>query len=607
MSDTRQEILEDIKQKFSAAETVALLDDGKKKEYIDGIRQALQPVDIESIYSTEGINQFKKLYLTCLKYDRDVLTASERKGAKFYFEGKSVFNLRGNSVLKVEVLRIDENILRVEGMIGAGITKLPFRLYVKDFDGNRFDATLGDYGKAVVTGLDGETFYEGEAFAVDVRIHDDSRIRFILEVENEEMVLKPVFSRATGIDKNEEQNYCVKNGYIVKLRNRELLFTRDTKVERFKSERGIKKSHKTDADKSWQEDRKVECEMIKAVYDQRLSNRVAFVSFRNDGDPRDNLGDAYAAVNKPKVSYCSRMIGKEQPYTLKAAECVYSSKVVVTDDGMSLFREFGKKKGQYFIQLWHAAGAFKKFGVDSTKRSRSVEAEYHRNYDLVSVSSEYVRDIYANAFCIDKERVKALGVPRTDCFYDSDHLDSRKSLVYDKMPELKGKQIILYAPSFRGKGDNRVYLPEVDYEKINDHLNEDQVLVLCPHPLTPEGETIGDYDRIKLVRDVSTADMMIAADLLITDYSSIIFDYSLLNKPMAFFCYDYDSYDRDFYLDYDTDLPGEIFKDEDSLTEYLGKGVFETDSRLDAFREKYMSACDGHSSEKVAAAIESFL
>ena len=76
---------------------------------------------------------------------------------------------------------------------------------------------------------------------------------------------------------------------------------------------------------------------------------------------------------------------------------------------------------------------------------------------------------------------------------------------------------------------------------------------------------------------------------------------------MAFFCYDYDTYDRDFYLDYDTDLPGEIFKTTDGFIEYLSKGSFETDGRLTAFREKYMSACDGNSSRRVAEAITEYL
>ena len=132
-------------------------------------------------------------------------------------------------------------------------------------------------------------------------------------------------------------------------------------------------------------------------------------------------------------------------------------------------------------------------------------------------------------------------------------------------------------------------------------------MILCPHPIMPEYEGEWNYSKVKMVRDVSTNDFMLVADLLVTDYSSVIFEYALLNKPMAFLCYDYDEYDRDFYLDYETELPGEIFKDLDSFLEYLRNGDYTCSTKMPGFREKYMSACDGNSSKRVAAAISELL
>ena len=109
------------------------------------------------------------------------------------------------------------------------------------------------------------------------------------------------------------------------------------------------------------------------------------------------------------------------------------------------------------------------------------------------------------------------------------------------------------------------------------------------------------------MREYSTEDMLFVADLLITDYSSIIFDYSLLNKPVLFFCYDYDTYDRNYYLDYAKDLPGDLLRKEADLREYLVGGAFSVDARMAAFRERFMSACDGHSSQRVAEKIDAFL
>lgn len=96
--------------------------------------------------------------------------------------------------------------------------------------------------------------------------------------------------------------------------------------------------------------------------------------------------------------------------------------------------------------------------------------------------------------------------------------------------------------------------------------------------------------------------------MLITDYSSVIFEYALLGKPIAFFCYDLLRYDRDFYLKYPDDLPGDVFKTQEELTEYLRSPEKQVlTDKYTAFMQKYMSTCDGHSCERIAALINSYM
>ena len=152
-----------------------------------------------------------------------------------------------------------------------------------------------------------------------------------------------------------------------------------------------------------------------------------------------------------------------------------------------------------------------------------------------------------------------------------------------------------------------MFAPTVDFAKLSAALSDNQVLVICPHPVMKNAILEEPLENIQVVREYSTEDMLFVADLLITDYSSIIFDYSLLNKPVLFFCYDYDTYDRDYYLDYAKDLPGDLLRKEADLREYLAGGAFSVDDRMAAFRERFMSACDGHSSQRVAAKIDAFL
>lgn len=102
--------------------------------------------------------------------------------------------------------------------------------------------------------------------------------------------------------------------------------------------------------------------------------------------------------------------------------------------------------------------------------------------------------------------------------------------------------------------------------------------------------------------------MMLVSDLLVTDYSSVIFEYALLRKPIAFYCYDLLNYNRGFYLNYPDDLPGDVYETQQALTAYLKSSEKDTlTEKYDQFIEKYMGACDGHSSERIAAMINQYM
>ena len=136
----------------------------------------------------------------------------------------------------------------------------------------------------------------------------------------------------------------------------------------------------------------------------------------------------------------------------------------------------------------------------------------------------------------------------------------------------------------------------------------DQMFVVCPHPVMKNKIVEQEFDNICVIRDFSTNDMMHVSDMLLTDYSSVIFEYALLRKPIAFFCYDLLNYNRGFYLNYPDDLPGDVYENQRDLTGYLtslDKHVLT--ERYEKFIEKYMSACDGHSCERIAGIIHDYM
>ena len=267
------------------------------------------------------------------------------------------------------------------------------------------------------------------------------------------------------------------------------------------------------------------------------------------------------------------------------------------------------KPEQRVIQLWHACGAFKKFGIHGTNLSMREEKATHMQYNLVCVSAENIRQIYASAFDIDVAKVSALGVPRTDMYFDQTVIKHKQDEILEKYPKWKGKRIILYAPTFRDKNAKRSeFKPDIDFDDLSRRLGDNTVFIIAPHPVMTEKILSKTYPNIQEIRDISTGDLMFVSDLMVTDYSSVIFEYALLNKPIVFYCYDKAIYNRGFYLDYDHDLPGEIFEDYESFAGYLEHPEKQiVTEKHQKFIEKYMSACDGHSTERIAGIINRYI
>lgn len=340
----------------------------------------------------------------------------------------------------------------------------------------------------------------------------------------------------------------------------------------------------------------------------KVKNQVLFYSIRKNKELEGNSQALYPYIKGNKIIK-AKQLPHNVFYEMKMIKAIMTSKVIITDDYLRYLRHLEIKPGQRVIQLWHACGAFKKFGQRGTNIAISTDNATHAQYNMVSVSGDYVRSIYADAFDVNIKRVKALGCPSTDKFFDKNKINKVKDKIYSKHPEFKDKYVIIYAPTFRDIGNDRtVFEPEIDFDKLSKDLLPNQVFLICPHPVMKNKIVDKNYENIKVMRDFSTDELMLVSDMLVTDYSSVIFEYSLLNKPIVFYCYDLMSYNRDFYLNYPDDLPGEVLKTQDELTEFIkNPNRHIITDKYNEFVEKYMSGCDGKSAERIAKMINSYL
>lgn len=347
-----------------------------------------------------------------------------------------------------------------------------------------------------------------------------------------------------------------------------------------------------------------------------VENRVTFLSGRRD-EMGGNEKFVYDLIKDRKdidfrFLMFSDVNGSTKASNIKEFVKLYAtSKVVIVDDYFSLLNMFKKRDEVTLFQLWHACGAFKTFGFTRLGKPGGPKQTdpAHRMYDYTIVSSEEIVKCYAEGFGISDSSVLPTGIPRTDIFFDDAYAVEVKENFYKRYPQLKDKKIVLFAPTFRGKGQISGYYPlnVFNPSEFRKSVGDDYAVIVKLHPFCKKRYEIDEADRdyiIDLSDDDELNDLLFVTDLLITDYSSVVFEASLLNIPMLFYAYDLYEYvaDRDFYVDYENFVPGRIVFTEKELAEAVKSGDYKSELVL-PFRDRYFSYTDGKSSERVAQAI----
>ena len=294
----------------------------------------------------------------------------------------------------------------------------------------------------------------------------------------------------------------------------------------------------------------------------------------------------------------------------RAAKLAAASKVIVLEDFYPQLHALNIRKETKVVQLWHACGAFKTFGFTRLGKAGGPEANLgnHRNYDQVYVSGSGIVPFYSEAFAIPEKNVLPIGVPRTDIFFDAHYKESMKEKWYEKYPEWVGKKMVMFAPTFRGAGNKEAFYPfeMMDIGRFMKSMPEDCILILKHHPFIKEKMEIPkEYENrvFDLSEGAAINELLFLTDLLITDYSSSIFEAALLRIPMVFYVFDKEAYleERDIYGDFDQFVPGKQAKTQEEL-ELVVKEVLEKEKNtgdLAQFREMYLSALDGNSTRRV--------
>lgn len=305
---------------------------------------------------------------------------------------------------------------------------------------------------------------------------------------------------------------------------------------------------------------------------------------------------------KPKKRSVSALCRMVRFFTKGAYDLATAGIVYLNDNFMPMADLHFHKKATV-VQLWHAEGAFKRFGLDIGGLSEDVVERVKKGnarLDAVVCSSKGVVPVYASAFGVPEEKVFPLGSPRADRYIQSANsahaTQMRRALFGDT-----DKKIILYAPTFRDDpAENARLLDTFDFAAFEKRFGERYRLILRLHPQfgrntrVPQG--VEDYTGYP-----SANDLIAACDMVITDYSSICLDFALVDKPCVFYAFDLSRYcgERDFYFEYKNYVPGAVAETFEALMDALETAEADRDA-LHRFAVFNFDTPDGRSAERIA-------
>jgi CDP-glycerol glycerophosphotransferase (TagB/SpsB family) len=299
-----------------------------------------------------------------------------------------------------------------------------------------------------------------------------------------------------------------------------------------------------------------------------------------------------------KLAYAARLV--RGMYLLR------TSRLVVVDNAYLPVHVATHRPGTEVVQVWHAEGALKRFGMDAVHPPDEPERTFlHRHYDWVVTSGEASREAWSRALRTPLEHVLALGSPRTDLFFDEAAMAAARAGVLAAYPALAGRRVILYAPTFRGRGRGKRPGAALDAARVRAALPPSDALVLKTHPNLDRRLVSTDGFDVIIDQRLDLNDLLTATDVLITDYSSSIFDVALLRRRLLLLVDDLEAYERDpgMYLDFRTEMIGTQVSDTDGAIRALVEDRFDL-APYDAFIARHLGASDGRASERF---VEHFL
>lgn len=350
------------------------------------------------------------------------------------------------------------------------------------------------------------------------------------------------------------------------------------------------------------------------MYKNRRPQTVLFMTEQNDRIASNLKAVSDRMVERGldkeyQILYSARMAaayGQGKKSWIKLMKLLAQSGTIFIDDHAPVFDWLKLDADTTVVQLWHAGAGFKSSGYSRWGHEGCPAPQScHRQYKYGIAGSRHIAPFFSEVWGINDENVLPTGMPRMDEYLEETHKQNKIAELYEQFPMCKGKKVILFAPTYRGKNKKTAYYPYelIDFENLYRLCGDEYVVLFKMHPWVNEDIVIEEQYADKFF-DVKTYpninDMFYIVDLLITDYSSNIFEYSLMRKPMLFFAFDkiQYSFSRGFHRDYEESAPGKVCYTFDELLKAIAEKDFEYE-KVEEYIEHHFDYIDSGASDRV--------
>ncbi len=259
--------------------------------------------------------------------------------------------------------------------------------------------------------------------------------------------------------------------------------------------------------------------------------------------PKDKYKIRIYSQNKyvNKKNYISR---------IKETTAIALSDIIFVDNYTSILSFLKLSKNVKLIQLWHAGIGFKsvgyaRFGLDG---SPHPYISCHRKYTDVIVDQPNLIEVYSEVFGVPKSRFKSYGIPRLDNYLDKAKINETTEKLYKINKQIESSKVILFSPTYRGTGSNTAYydFSLIDLNKIYSFCEDNNfIFIIKMHPFVTEKINIPSKYQNKIYdySNLDINDLIYISDIMITDYSSCAYEFSLFNRPLIFYRFDKELYE----------------------------------------------------------------